>query len=91
MDQEIDLKELDDSVMEQTFTIARNVRHLRESTLRKDGKRMTQSNLADRAGLGDTKISDIEKGRCPNMTLRQITRLAMCFGLKPGDLMRDWR
>lgn len=84
MHQEVTISVLEESVSEQTKIIARNVRYLRKSS------HLKIREYADLTGLSDSKISDIENCRAPNMEIRTITRLALAFDMKPGDIMRDW-
>ncbi|MDA8229883.1 MAG: helix-turn-helix transcriptional regulator [Magnetospirillum sp.] len=53
-------------------------------------KGLTQEELAFRAGMNVTYLSDIERGRSsPSLTL--LADLAMALGTHPADLLREIR
>ncbi|MBU6462138.1 MAG: helix-turn-helix transcriptional regulator [Bradyrhizobium sp.] len=61
-------------------TLGRNVRELRLSLT------MTQSDLADRAGIRRALISDFERGET-NATLDSVVRIAVVLGVDPAKLL----
>lgn len=81
---EIDLKKVEETVYQQTITIAKNVKTLRAQC------GITQQDLAFKVHMDKSRISDIENGRAPNMTMLTLQKLATFFRVQPGDLMRDW-
>jgi len=50
-------------------------------------QRLTQEDLADRAGVHANYVSDIERGK-RNVALVNLTQLAAAFGLSAADLLR---
>jgi transcriptional regulator with XRE-family HTH domain len=62
---------------------AENLRRLRLAA------KLTQVDLADRAGLSRTTIADYERGAAGNVELRTIEALAGALGCLPGDLVRE--
>lgn len=57
-----------------------NVRRLREE------QGWSQEDYADRAEIHRTYVSDIERGR-RNPTITVVEKLAVPFGIAPGDLL----
>lgn len=49
---------------------------------------LTQSALADRAGLQAKHISRIETGALPSISLGTLGRLADAMGVTPADMLR---
>ncbi len=62
--------------------LAHNVRTARE----KAG--LLQSELAERTGLNQQRVSLIEAGK-RNITLKTLIALAAAFGIEPGDLLTE--
>lgn len=68
--------------MSTASAIARNVKTLRGSS------GLSQTRLAELAGLSQTWISRLESGDV-NPTLETLERLAQAFGRAPADLLKD--
>ncbi|MGB8287341.1 XRE family transcriptional regulator [Rhizobium ruizarguesonis] len=67
--------------MEIRETFARNLRTLRQA------RKMSQEELAHRAGIDRTYISSLE--RCVySPTIEVLDRLAAVLGVEPADLLR---
>ena len=49
---------------------------------------MTQQDLATESGVGQPVISRLERGRCKNMTLRTMQRLATALQMTLGEI--EW-
>lgn len=49
-------------------------------------QRLTQEDLADRAGISAVFVSDIERG-VENVTLQTISKLSKGLGVKIGELL----
>jgi DNA-binding XRE family transcriptional regulator len=62
--------------------LARKVKDLRSSLM------MSQTNLAEDAGIRRALVSDIER-RAANPTLESIVRIATALGVEPADLLSD--
>ena len=57
-------------------------------TLRFHHAEMTQQDLATESGVGQPVISRLERGRCKNMTLRTMQRLATALQMTLGEI--EW-
>ena len=55
---------------------------------RRKALRITQEELADRAGIHPTYLGDVERGE-RNIALINILKLAKALGVKAGALMPD--
>ena len=51
---------------------------------------MSQTDLAEDAGIRRALVSDIER-RAANPTLESIVRIATALGVEPADLLSDGR
>jgi transcriptional regulator with XRE-family HTH domain len=51
-------------------------------------RKLTQEELAERAGMDVTYLSDLERGRW-NPSLAMIVDLANGLGIHPSDLLKD--
>jgi transcriptional regulator with XRE-family HTH domain len=57
------------------------LRRLRES------RGLTQQQLAERAGVRQALISDLEAGKAMRRSLDAIEKLAKALGVEPGELL----
>jgi transcriptional regulator with XRE-family HTH domain len=62
--------------------LARRVRSLRKAL------GLTQEDLADRVGLRQAQISELESAR-NNITINNLHRLAVALGVRPHELLDD--
>jgi HTH-type transcriptional regulator / antitoxin HipB len=62
--------------------LARRVRSLRKAL------GLTREELADRVGLRQAQISELESARS-NITIDNLHRLAVALGVRPHDLLDD--
>lgn len=62
---------------------------LREAKKRADGKKTSQEELADAAGLTTNYLSDLERG-VKQPSLNTILRLAHALDCAPSDLFADF-
>ena len=70
----------------QAEEFGRRVRRQRESL----EPRLSQEDLADRAGVHRTYVGHVERGEV-NPTLWNIIRIAEALGIDPADLVRGLR
>ena len=66
--------------MDMRRLVGRNVRRFRHAA------RLSQEQLAERAGFGQQYISDLERGR-ENPTVVTLFELAQALGVRPVDLI----
>src|SRR5579883_1794928 len=59
---------------------------LRTPELRAKQNRMSQSELAKRAGLSTTTVSNLESGRLKRIELETIAKLCLALSCTPSDL-----
>jgi len=50
------------------------------------GKRLTQEQVAERAGIDQSTVSELERGVNPNPTLQTILALARALDVDPAEL-----